>query len=49
MKSLETIYLKNCINPFKKHNGLKFIIKGLIENNKTLRKVDISGNHYNND
>jgi hypothetical protein len=30
MKSLETVIIKNCINPFKKHSGLKFIIQGLI-------------------
>lgn len=49
MQSLETLIIKNCINPFKKHSGLKFIIQGLIQNKKTLRKVDISGNSYNND
>lgn len=49
MLSLETVNIKNCINPFKKHSGLKFIIQGLIKNKKTLRKVDISGNSYNSD
>jgi hypothetical protein len=49
MNSLITINLSNCINPFKRHNGLKYLIDGVLSNKKSLIEVLISGNHYNYD
>jgi hypothetical protein len=49
MKSLIIVNLSNCINPFKRHNGLKYLIDGVISNKETLIEVQISGNHYNYD
>ena len=49
MNSLIIVNLSNCINPFKRHNGLKYLIEGVLSNRESLIEVRISGNHYNND
>ena len=49
MNSLIIVNLSNCINPFKRHNGLKYLIEGLLSNKETLIEIQISGNHYNDD
>jgi len=49
MNSLIIINLSNCINPLKRHNGLKYLIEGVLSNKESLIEVYISGNHYNND
>lgn len=49
MNSLIIVNLSNCINPMKPHNGLKYLIEGVLSNKKSLIEVYISGNHYNND
>ena len=49
MNSLMIVNLSNCINPLKRHNGLKYLIDGILSNKESLVEVKISGNHYNND
>lgn len=49
METLEVLNMARCINPYKPHSGLKYLVKGLITNYKTLKYVDISHNTYNND
>lgn len=49
METLEVCKMANCINPYKPHSGLKYLIQGLITNKETLKYVDVSGNTYNND
>ena len=49
MNSLQILNLKNCINPKKKHSGLKYLIEGLLANKNSLIEVKISDNNYNKD
>ena len=39
MNSLIIVNLSNCINPFKRHNGLKYLIDGVLSNKETLIEV----------
>lgn len=49
METLEVLDMSRCINPYKPHSGLKYLVKGLITNYRTLKYVDISHNTFNND
>ena len=42
----EHVELREVIPSRKSHNGLQAVLKGLTDN-KSLRHLDISGNHYN--
>ena len=39
MNSLITVNFSNCINPFKRHNGLKYLIDGVLSNKNSLVEV----------
>lgn len=49
METLEIVNMANCINPYKPHSGLKYLIQALVTNRATLRYADVSGNTWNKD